>query len=131
MLRRIVLVEVPVARRDGQRAAVRHGVARVVDDVDETRLELGRIGDDRPDVVRQIERDLDVLAERAAEELADPGDELVDVDALRLQRLAAGEGEEALGQIGAAQRRIEGFAGKLRRLGVSCVAARLEDRGCR
>ena len=45
-------------------------------------------------------------------------DQLVDVDALRLQGLASGEGQEAPRQIGAAQRRIERFAGEFVGLGI-------------
>ena len=55
----------------------------------------------------EVERNLDVFAERPAQQPGDPGDQLVDVDALRPERLLAREGEQAAGQIGAAECRVE------------------------
>ncbi len=42
---------------------------------------------------------LDVLAERAAQQLLDIADDIVDVDDLRLDDLAAGECEQLVGQV--------------------------------
>ena len=46
--------------------------------------------------------DLDLLAERRAQQFRDVGDRGVDVDIARLQRLPACEGEQMLDQLGAA-----------------------------
>ena len=46
--------------------------------------------------------DLDLLAERRPQQFGGVDDQRVDVDLARLQRLLAGEGEQMLGQIGAA-----------------------------
>ena len=61
----------------------------------------------------QIEFDFYVGPERAPQELADALDKLVEIGALRLQCLAAGEGKQPPGEIGAAQGGVESFAGKL------------------
>ncbi len=61
----------------------------------------------------EIEFDFDVGSERAAQELADALDKLVEIGALRLQRLAAGEGQQPPREIGAAQGGVERFTGKL------------------
>ena len=49
----------------------------------------------------------DRLRQRAADQLGQAGDELADVDHLRLQRLLAREGEQALDQLHAAARRLQ------------------------
>ena len=63
--------------------------------------------------------DLDLLAERRPKQFCDVEHGGVDVDIARLQRLAAGEGEQMLDQLAAAFRRLVDQFGRLlqRRLG--------------
>ena len=44
----VIVIQSLVARGDRQPAALRHGVARVGGEVQQARLDLGRIGDHRP-----------------------------------------------------------------------------------
>ena len=57
--------------------------------------------------------DLDLLAERRAQQFGDIEHGAVDVDIARLQRLAAGEGEQMLDQLAAAFRRLVDHLGGL------------------
>ena len=66
----------------------------------------------------EFEHDLDLLTERAAQQLGDLADQAVGVDAFRAQRLAAREGEQAPGQIGAAERGRKRVLDQLLMLGV-------------
>ena len=59
MLRRVVLVELPVGGRYRQTAASRHGIARIGREIGQRRLELRLVDDDRPQVGRELEADLD------------------------------------------------------------------------
>src|SRR5436190_19076749 len=96
-----------------QHASIWHGVARVVDDVDQAGSKLGGIDIGRPKLRLKIELDFQVGSEGASQELADALDKLVEIGALRLQCLAAGEGKQPPREIGAAQGGIESFTGKL------------------
>ena len=102
--RDIVLVERGVARLDQQPAAVRHGVARVDAEIDQRRLELGAVDVDTPQAVGEDGCDLDLLAQRAPQQLAGAGHQLVDVGELRPQRLLAREGQQLARQLGGALR---------------------------
>ena len=58
---------------------------------------------------RRIDPDRDLFAESALQQPDDVADEIVDRDPLRLQRLAPRESQQAAGQVGAAQGRVEGL----------------------
>lgn len=103
-----------------------HGVAGVGGEAGEARLELRRIGHHRPEIRSEVERDRNGLAEQPVEQLGRAGDQLVNVDAARLQRQATREGEEPARQIGAAQRRIARLAGKLENLRPDLLAVAQE-----
>ena len=60
-----------VARADGERAAVGHGVAGVDGEVDDHLLELRLVGLDVPEVAAGQDLELDLLAERAVEQRRD------------------------------------------------------------
>ena len=66
----VVLVQRDVARLDQQLAAVGHGVARIDAEIDQGGLELGAVDVDGPQTVGEDELDLDLLAQRAAQQLA-------------------------------------------------------------
>jgi hypothetical protein len=109
-MNRASLVEAGVARGDLEPAALGHGVARVGREIGDRRLKLRRIGDDRPKIARRIDRNLDILAKRAGQKLGEVGNQIVDFDPLRLQRLAAREGEESPSEIGATEPRLQRVA---------------------
>ena len=67
---------------------------------------------------REVERDFDVLADGSAQQPSDPGDQLVDVDVLRPERLLPGKGEQAARQIGPAKCRVERLARQLVDIGI-------------
>ncbi len=106
----VIGVEMAICRRDHQFAAARHRVARVGGKVGKAGLELRRIDHHRPDLFGEIERGLDVLAEQAAQQLDHAADQLIEVDALGLQRLAPREREQPARQIGAPHRCVDCFA---------------------
>ena len=85
----------------------------------------------RPGLVLEHRFDLDLLAERRPQQLRGSMHQRVDVGLARLQRLLAREGEQMLGQLGAARRRLvdhPGDGGKLRLVG---DALRPGFRSCR
>ena len=82
------------------------------------RRELARVDQRRPCVRRQQRRDLDLLAERRAQQLGGFQNQRIDVDLARLQRLLAGEGEQVLGQLRAALRRLVDHPGDRQQLRV-------------
>ena len=96
-----------VRHHDRKAAPVRHGVAGIDGEIDERGLELRRVDLDEPEPVLGLEIDLDALAERALQELDHPGHEVLQVDDAGLKRLPAREGEEAVGEIGAALRALD------------------------
>ena len=106
----ISFVEIDIPSLDGQFAAIAHGVARVDRDVDDGAFELMRVGAGFPQPGGQNGLDLNMLAQRRAQEVRHVGNHPVGVDRLRRQRLLAGEGEQALGQGGGT------FGGSYRRV---------------
>jgi hypothetical protein len=109
----IVAIEVAVGGGNRQLAALRHRIARIGGQIGQAGLELRRIGDGRPEIVGEIERDLDVFPQSSPQQPNDAGDQLVRRDALGAQRLLAGEGEQPAGQLGAAQRSFDRFLHQL------------------
>ena len=93
-------VEVAVDRLDGEASAVGHGVARVDREVGDGVFELRGVDRHGPQPAREDGFQLDMVAERAAQQLGHFADEAVAVDRFGQQRLAAREGEEALGEFG-------------------------------
>ena len=75
--------------------------------------------------------DLDLLAERRAKQFGDIEHGAVDVDIARLQRLAAGEGEQMLDQFAAAFRRLVDQFGGLLQLRLGARGPRPAFRWCR
>ena len=83
---------------DGQHAAAVHGVASVRGDVEQRGLQLRPVGLDRADLRRKLHDHRHALADRAFDQLAHVGDQDVDVDLFRHERLAAREREQLRGQ---------------------------------
>src|SRR3546814_16330310 len=73
----------------------------------ERRFDLRRIGDREPELVRQHHLDLDLLAERAPQQASSAGDQIVEVERLRLERLAPRKGEELARELRSAEARFE------------------------
>jgi hypothetical protein len=69
--RRVVLIKHGVFGRKRQVAAGRHRIAGIGREVGESGLELRRIGDHGPDIVGEIEHDVDLVAEGTAEQPRD------------------------------------------------------------
>ncbi len=103
--RRVVLVELDVARSRSSAAAARHGVAGVDGEVEQRVSRAGR-GRPRPASSPASSSVLDLDRPRrsvpAQQARAMPTHQRVEVERLRLQRLPAREGEQLLGQRGAA-----------------------------
>jgi hypothetical protein len=89
-----------VARRDREPPAARHRVARVEGEIHHDLLQLTGIGLRRAEPRVEVGHELDLRAEQPAEHPLELGDHLVDVDDLRLEHLAAAEGEQLSGQPG-------------------------------
>src|SRR6185437_639081 len=119
--RGIGFVELHVPGLDQQPAALRHGVARVDAKIDQRRLELRAVDVGDPEVVGEDRIDLDLLAERAAQQLVGPGDQVADIGRLRREPLLAREGEQAAGQLGGALARARDVAQQLTLIGGQAV----------
>ena len=96
------LVDLGVGGLDGQGPAAGHGVAGVDGEVDQDLLDLAGVGGDGGQVAGQVGGELDVLAEGPLEQLADVGDEVVEVQDAGLDDFPAGEGQQLAGQPGGA-----------------------------
>ena len=90
------------AGTDPQCAAARHRVARVDHQVEQRGLELRRVDIGRHRAGRQVYLELDRLRTGAAQYRLELADQPVDVVDFGAQRLAPREGEQLLGQLGAA-----------------------------
>ncbi len=85
---------------DRERAAVRHGVARVDREVEQRVLELVGVAERRPQPSARLDLEVDRVADRAAQQVLHAGDQRVDVGRLRIERLPAREGQQPVGQRG-------------------------------
>ena len=95
-----------------------HGVARVDRQVQDRRLELARIGEGRPQVGRQRDADLDVLAQACASSMRCIGSiRRLQLICDGLQHLAAAEREQPARQLGAALARGRDRVGGLLEVG--------------
>jgi hypothetical protein len=71
-----------------------HRVTCVDDEVEDDLLQLARVGPDAAGLGGQLGDDVDVLADQPPQHRVHPGDDLVQVDDLRLEDLLAAEGEQ-------------------------------------
>ena len=108
MLLRIGAVEGGVGDLDRQLARTLHRVAGVDRQVQHRVLELRRIDVGVPQPARDHGFEFHRLADRAPQHVFEPQHELAGMDDARLERLAPAEGEQVLGQLGAA---VDGIAG--------------------
>ena len=113
----VFLVEDDVAGLDGELAAVRHRVAGVERQIENRIGELAGVDQRARRIAVEHHVDLDVLSERRPQQIGGLDHQRIDVDLTRLQRLLAGEGEQALGQIGAARRGVVDHPGDRQKLG--------------
>ncbi len=79
---------------DGEPPSARHRVSSVDREVDDGVLELAGVHLDGADARVGFEAELDVLADQRQEQPASLGEHLVDAHELRMEHLAAAEGEE-------------------------------------
>ena len=97
---RVLVLDEEVLGLHGDRAAARHGVAGVQEDVEQRHLGLGRVDAGVPEVRGEVLPQDDVVAQRPLGHLAHALDEAVDVEEAPLQPLLAREGEQLMGQLG-------------------------------
>ena len=91
-----------VARRYRDDAAAGHGVARVDDEIDQRRLELGDVDHDRPDARVDVELQRHRAADAGIEHFAHRIDAFGDIDDLRVDALPPCECQQLAGEGGAA-----------------------------
>ena len=91
-----------IAGGDRDRAAERHGIARIDDEIDHRGFELGDVDRHRPEPVFEIEHEPDRAADAGLQHFADRLDPIRYADRLRIDALPPGEGQELAGQRGAA-----------------------------
>ena len=89
-------------------------------------FELGCVGLHGPHPAGAHDLQRDVLAERAGEEIDEPVQQAIDVDRLRVERLLAGECQQALGQRRGALRAQHGVLDAARELGLAALGRRLQ-----
>ena len=117
-------VDLDVRGLDRQRAAVGHRVAGVGREVEDHALDLRPVGLDGREVGRELDPDADVVADDPVQHRLHAGDDLVEVDDLRVQDLAAAEREQLPGERGG----LPGGARDLRHL-LGVAVARQQDLG--
>ncbi len=104
------LGKVDITRFDADGPAVGQGIASVDDQVEQGALQLVPVRQGLPEILVQIEHQDDVTAQTAQQQLLHGPDAIVHVNGLQIERLAPGEGEQALGEscraLGGAQRRV-------------------------
>ena len=124
VLERIGVVEMGVHRLDRQLAAAGHRIARVDGEIDERLLQLAGIDIHLPQAAGQHGLQRNLLAQRPAQQFADAADQFVGADRFGRQRLAAGEGEQALRQRRGAGGAFHGAGEEFQDVGRHPVAAR-------
>ncbi len=92
-------VDLAIGGFDGQAAAAFHRVAGIEGEIEEGGLKLVRIDKDRPHPVGQPGRGRDLVAQRVPRQVRHAGNDIVDVDRLRVDRFAADKAEQPLRQI--------------------------------
>ncbi len=92
----IVLIQPPVGRREGERAAIGHGVAGIEGQVEQGIFKLAGVDDGLGQVLSQHGVHLDGFAKGAPQQVGHPPHQLVQVDRFRLQGLAPREGQQAV-----------------------------------
>jgi hypothetical protein len=91
-------IDLDIGRLDQELPARRHRIARVDRKVQDRRLEFRRIDLHAPGILNQAGPDHDLLAERALKQIRHRGNQQVDVEQLRFERLAPGERQQFLRQ---------------------------------
>ena len=100
MVTAVVLIEDGIASRDRQLAAFRQGVASVHGEIKDGGLQLDWIGFHLPQAVGSEDVESDGLAQRAAQEIGETVEKLVDVEGFRIERLLSRKRQQALGDRG-------------------------------
>jgi hypothetical protein len=87
-------------RRQGnrERAAIGHGIARIDREVEQGKLDLVVIRQSRRQPRRHVELDGDRRANRATQKVGHAPHQFGEVGRPRFERLAAGKGQQALGE---------------------------------
>ena len=88
-------------------AAVWHGVARIDREIQERVLELISVAPHEPEILACSNAQIDILAERAAQQFLDGPDQLVEVQGARIDGLAPREGQQTMRQSRGAIGRIQ------------------------
>jgi hypothetical protein len=91
-----------IRRLDDELAAVRHGVAGIDREVEDCTLELVGVAQGCPEPACRDDLQGVQRADGPAQQVLHGGDELVGVNRLRIERLAAREGEQSVGERGSA-----------------------------
>ncbi|HEX6905025.1 MAG TPA: hypothetical protein VF154_00320, partial [Terriglobales bacterium] len=89
--------------------AVSHGVARVGGQVHHNLLHLHRVRLDGPQLLAQLQRELNVFPDQAGKGLANVLQHMVEVEHTQNLHLLAAEGEQLAGKVGGPPRRLENF----------------------
>ena len=90
----VVLAERGVRRLDGQRAAVRHRIARIDGEVHDDLFQLSGVGSYAGEIRREPDDDVDVLTDQARDHASHLGQHAVQVEDGRLDDLLPAEREQ-------------------------------------
>src|SRR5271168_3581381 len=85
--------------RNRQFSPRQHSISRIDREIEDSKLQLARLGHRRPGVLFKNRRDRDCRPNRTREHFACFGDELVDVDRLSREFLMAREGQKLIRQL--------------------------------
>src|SRR5690242_10201121 len=91
----IVLVRGDIYGLDSQLSAVRHCIPSVDGEIDDSRLKMIGVDFDLPQPCTGDRLDLDALTECALEEILQGIQKIVQIERFWIQRLPAGEGQQA------------------------------------
>ena len=95
---RLARIKHLVCRVYRHRAAVWHGVARIDREIQERVFELIPVAPDEPEILACSNAQIDILAERAAQQFLDGPDQLVEIQGTRIDGLATRERQQTVRQ---------------------------------
>src|SRR5579872_586194 len=122
-----------IPRPQGNASAVRHGVARVHDKIDDDLLELIEVSLDEPEIAAVLDLELDPLTDEAAQQILQFRENVGELQYLRPKRLAPRKSEQlpyqASGPIGVLLDLHDVLKGRIRRPMIGEQKVRIADDG--
>src|SRR5204863_6772378 len=126
---RLPWIEIDIPRFDRHATAVRHGIARIDDEIYDRLLQLTGVGLHGANVGGELRAQLDILTDEPAQHPVQISDNGVGVEDLRLEHLLSTEDEELPGQPGGPFGRLLDFLNVEARAGIHAEILEQEPAG--